>query len=45
MVEATRFATAAAAFTVGVAEVIPALPRRDDVERMLTRAREETAAR
>lgn len=35
--EATRFANAAAAHSVGIAEVIPSLPRRDDVERMLTR--------
>jgi ribokinase len=43
--EAARFAAAAAAFTVGIPEVIPALPRRADVERMLTRAGEEAAAR
>jgi ribokinase len=44
-VDAARFAAAAAAFTVGIPEVIPALPRRDDVEQMLTRAREEATAR
>jgi ribokinase len=37
-VEAARFAAAAAALSVGIAEVIPSLPRRADVDRMLARA-------
>jgi ribokinase len=36
-VEAARFAAVAAAHSVGIAEVIPSLPYRHDVERVLSR--------
>ncbi|HEY0700338.1 MAG TPA: PfkB family carbohydrate kinase, partial [Micromonospora sp.] len=37
LTEAVRFAAAAGAHTVGIAEVIPALPRPDDVAALLRR--------